>query len=296
MNVALAGLPAREEAALGIFLGRTMTGWRCQGTPVRKGGKLPPADLYVLDLAGVGLARWSEAAEAELLDLLGDGAAVLLTPAFDRSWAEMDMRRAGGRTLVLLSKPCGTEAMRQALEKLAARQPALVPEAPAAVVAPQATRPPGPAGAAPAVFVSSAIGTVAISRPVAAVAAVSTDDDANEMTVAELQARLDALPQSGGHVLLRKLAQALALGQAFEVRFTVQNSLIVDPQEGWAASNTPVAVMERVCRSDALASVVAVRALEEEVAIERAQRLGMPVRSLDALLWQLAHATLDAKA
>jgi hypothetical protein len=148
------------------------------------------------------------------------------------------------------------------------------------------------------VFVSSAIGTVAISRPAVAtepVSSAATDDDANEMTVAELQARLDALPRPDGHVLLRKLAQALALGQAFEARFTVQNSLIVDPQEGWAASNTPVAVMERVCRSDALASVVAVRALEEEVAIERAQRLGMPVRSLDALLWQLAHATLDAK-
>ena len=54
-------------------------------------------------------------------------------------------------------------------------------------------------------------------------------------------------------------------------------------------------VIERVCQSDAMASVVAMREIEGPQAEERAQRLNMPLRELDTFLWALAAASLDKK-
>ena len=95
---------------------------------------------------------------------------------------------------------------------------------------------------------------------------------------------------------LRKLAAMLMQRQPFEARFTVHNSVIFHPVDGWVASNTPMMVIERVCQSDALAAAVTVREIEGSQAEERAHRLGMPLRELDTFLWELATASLDKKS
>ncbi len=118
----------------------------------------------------------------------------------------------------------------------------------------------------------------------------------NELNAAELRARLTALPEPDGHVFLRQLSEMLALNHPFEARFTLQNSLIVHPADGWIATNTPMTVIRRVCQSDALASAVSMRAIDGPQAEERAQRLGMPPSELDVFLWQLVAATLDQPA
>ena len=87
----------------------------------------------------------------------------------------------------------------------------------------------------------------------------------------------------------------LEQGQPFEARFTVHNSVIFHPADGWVASNTPTAVIERVCQSDALAAAVTVRAIDGIQADERAHRLGMNLRELSTFLWALASAALDGK-
>ena len=109
-------------------------------------------------------------------------------------------------------------------------------------------------------------------------------------------ARLAGLPDSGRHLFLRKLAAMLMQRQPFEARFTVHNSVIFHPVDGWVASNTPMMVIERVCQSDALAAAVTVREIEGSQAEERAHRLGMPLRELDTFLWELATASLDKKS
>jgi hypothetical protein len=96
--------------------------------------------------------------------------------------------------------------------------------------------------------------------------------------------------------LLRQLVQKLLQHQSFELRFTVQNSLIVDPQDAWAATNTPVQVIARVCDSNALASAVTVRELDASEALARAQRLGMPLRDLDEFLFDIASNLLAFRA
>ena len=99
---------------------------------------------------------------------------------------------------------------------------------------------------------------------------------------------------SAGPRFLRRLVEALDGSEAFEVRFTVQNSLIVHPRDAWVASNTPMGVILRVCGSEALASVVSIRALAEDEAQMRAHRLGMPIAPLGPFLGDLASAALPS--
>jgi hypothetical protein len=120
-------------------------------------------------------------------------------------------------------------------------------------------------------------------------------DDIPGLTVQQLQARLAVLPDAGRHPFLRTIAAMLEQGQPFEARFTVHNSVIFHPADGWVASNTPTAVIERVCQSDALAAAVTVRAIDGIQADERAHRLGMNLRELSTFLWALASAALDGK-
>lgn len=112
------------------------------------------------------------------------------------------------------------------------------------------------------------------------------------MTAVELQQRLAQLPQATGHVFLRQLVHMLAQQRPFEARFTVQNSLIVHPADGWIASNTPMLVMQQVCRSDNLASVVSMREIDTAQAEDRAHLLDMHTRDLDSFLGELWAATL----
>jgi len=287
MNVVVAGLSPREEAAFGVFLGRNMKGWSWRGVPGGRGAELPAADLLVADLVSLGLAQWSEAAEEQLLRSLSGSPAVLLLPAHDESWSRHSSEATRRPSLVWLRKPYGTQEMLSALEQAskAHRSPA---QPPVAVPAPErapvalAARTPSVQADAPA------------RQPPSLAAAVATaEEDVPSLKPADLMRRLAALPDPDSHVFLRQLSAALARGEPFEARFTFQHSMIVDPAQDWVASNTPLAVIERVCQSDALASVVTLRELSSAQALERAQRLGMPMRELETFLWELAAVSLD---
>jgi hypothetical protein len=317
MNVVVAGLSPRDAAAFGFFMSRSMKGWSWESTPAGRGTVLPKADLLVADLVSLGLAQWSEAAEAELLRVLQGSTAVLLVPSHDRTWASMDAGTVKQHALVWLAKPYGSEDMRKALETAAAvhravppvRAPAAAPGTaaggPAGLAAPAMAAEVPPRGPRPMVPAPALAATVPPVKPRPQVSVRSSvvvppvaEDAAEEvpgLSTAQLQARLVALPEPGRHVFLRKLSAMLMMGRPFEARFTVQNSVIFHPADGWVASNTPMLVIERVGLSDALAAAVMIREIDGPQAEERAQRLGMPLRELDTFLWQLAAAALDKK-
>lgn len=312
MNVLVAGLSPRDEAAFGFFMSRSMKGWSWESTPAGRGTVLPKADLLVADLVSLGLAQWSEASEAELLRVLQGSTAVLLLPSNDQSWEAMDAGTVKRHSLVWLAKPYGSEDMRKALETAAALHRALRPvQAPSPAPASASMRPAGVAAQLPPRVAASGVRATPVevgmppgnARPhvsvrTSVVVPPVTSDSADEvpgLSVAQLQARLAALPDAGRHLFLRKLSAMLALGRPFEARFTVQNSVIFHPSDGWVASNTPMLVIERVGLSDALAAAVMIREIEGAQAEERAQRLGMPLRELDTFLWQLVAASLDKK-
>jgi hypothetical protein len=116
-----------------------------------------------------------------------------------------------------------------------------------------------------------------------------------EMTVREFLARLAGVPASASPLFLRQLAQALSLAHPFEVRVSFLERLIVYPAEGWAASNTPVSVLQALCQNDAAAAATVVDAIADKDARARAQRLDMPVEPLHDFLGMLMKGGLDGK-
>ena len=269
MKLVVTGLSPREETAFGIFLDRVLHHWTWQSAAAGRSVVLPPADLIVADLASLGLGHWSEEAEADLLRMLQGTPAVLLLPSRDRTWGAMAADAATQPALVWLTKPYGTKEMKAALEK-------------AEVAVKQQTRRAVPPPRTPLM----AQPVLPSQLPVLPIAEV------HSLTAAGLRTWLAALPEDGRHVLLRKLCAMLSGTHPFEVRFTVQNSLIVHPADGWVASNTPMLVIKRVCQSDTLATALEFREIDSAQAEERMERLGMRLRELDVFLWELAATTL----
>lgn len=286
MNVALVGLMAREAVALDMLASRLLPGWQCQAVPAGRGVPLPAADLYVVDLAGWRLARWTEAAQGQLLDALGGAPAVLVVPAFDQTWMTLDAGRMNNQSLVLLHKPYGVEDMRAALTQAVAGRAR--PAAPAVLPAL------APAPAAPVGRPRPAVSAAHVPSP--SPAASAPDIEGGALSAHAFQLALDARPASEPTLFLRRLAQALALGQPFEVRVTFLNRLIVDPGAQWVASNTPPAVLRGLCQNDALASATEVDAVDAGDAMARAQRLDLPVAPLDSFLWALMQGRLAEAA
>ena len=272
MNVVITGLAPRDETVLGFFLNRALPSWNWQNAPVRLDVGLPSADLYVIDLGAWGLAHGSVAAHDKLIKLLQGRPAVLLLSGHDRSWSAVTAHD-DTPSRVWLSKPYGTQTMQAALEKAAACivQKVLTPPAP-----------PPPIPAPPSQIPAPPILTAPAVAP-----------PAQELTADGLATRLSAITDTGRFVLLRQLSHMLSRNLPFEVRFTVQNSLIVHPDHGWIATNTPLAVIQRVCLSDAMASAVTIRKIDSEQAEERAQRLGMPPSELEIFLAELVATTLE---
>ena len=284
MNVALAGLTAREETALMMLVGKTLPDFQCNAVPVGRKVPLPPADLYVLDLAGRGLARWTQEAQESLLQSLNGAPAVLVAPAFDETWLALDASSMKSQPLVMLRKPYGIEDMRAALLKAAPPMPVRA----APVASPVLARVQAPA--APAVrFITAAVAIAEAPPPAAVVVEIAP------LSVAEFQTLLHALPASEPKVFLRKLAEALAQRQPFEIRVTFLSRLIFSPDAQWAASNTALSVLQGLCQSDELAADMSIDTIDGMDALARAQRLDMPVQPLDSFLGTLMHQRLGGQ-
>jgi hypothetical protein len=309
MNVVVLGMSPREEVAFGIFWNRFMPDWRWRSTEAGSEATPGPTDLIVANLGSLGLAHWSEVAEAKLQALLHGAPAVLLVPANDRSWSALQASTLQP-AWVWLPKPYGAQEMCTALKqaahwvgKLAAAVVAPAPQAAPAVgaFAARGVSALSPVSAAVAVVVTmpalAAVRQVAsqaaVARPPVTPAAVPGKVLLQGLSARGLKNRLAAMPAGSGNVFLHKLSAMLALGRPFEARFTVQNALVVHPEDGWIATNTPMLVIERVCQSDTLASAVSVREMDEVQAEERALGMAVPPRELEAFLWELVAATQD---
>jgi hypothetical protein len=68
------------------------------------------------------------------------------------------------------------------------------------------------------------------------------------------------------------------------MHFTVQHMVVVDPGAAWVAGNTPMSVVQRVSRSDALASVVSLRTIDSAQAEARVRQLRLDLMPLEDFL------------
>jgi hypothetical protein len=275
VSLTVVGLSEREQVAFGVFMGRSMSGWSWSAAEVARGQALPKADVAVVDLRAMGLAQWSEAAQVQLIEQLGGAGAVLLLPAHELSWQQLDAAFARQQALECVSKPYGTKDMQSALERVSA------------VVAQRVAK--------------LAKAPVVINAPVAVVSVVSENPASLDLpaaegeggvAVAEFLSRLADPALADKFAFLRQLGALLEQQRPFEARFAMQNFLIVHPEHGWVASNTPMMVIERVCNSESLARAVEVRQIDDSQAEERLTQLHMAPRELELFLADLLSATL----
>jgi hypothetical protein len=129
MELLLAGTSPQSAAAMEIVAGGVHPDLK---TLVIPRGNQPglPADsaatrrcqLCVLDLVGLGLARWSAQRQADLLEFLADRPAALLVPAnLDSSGSAPGWSQLASPRLLLLPQPVQTAHMREALLQLRAQ-------------------------------------------------------------------------------------------------------------------------------------------------------------------------------
>jgi hypothetical protein len=260
MIAALAGLPARDAAALKIFLGMAYKGCTVVQAPATPGLALPRADVCIVDLAAMGLSQWSPKAEADLLLCLGGQHALLLGAVGNASWQDKvhATGRHGAQRLAYLAKPYGRDAMREALDSLGLGS--------------------GPAPeASPAPVSVSVLSDVAPPLPSA---------------FASLQAVRTLFPDLQRHALLGKLLDLLATGQPHELRITLHQALIVHPRQGWVAHNTSPDVLARLAQHGQTAIGMNARALDSEDDIQR-RLVHMTAReNLDTFFWRLAQESM----
>lgn len=272
MKVVFLGLPARDAAALKIFIDVGMKGWHSEACAPGAGVALPAADVYIVDLAGMGLGQWSARTEADLLVLLGGRSALLLTVPNNSSWHDKThaMQGRGRHSIRCLPKPYGREEMRAALTDLATDA---VPMGAASKVSP-----------AVPVFTPAASKPAATSRRVAPVAPVSL--------YSSLQGVRTVFPDLQKHLLLCKLLDLLATGSPCELRLTVHQTLVLHPAQGWVAHNLAPGVLARQARQGQTVSSMSVRELDDDEAVQRLKPL-LPVReNLDTFLWGLAELSI----
>ncbi|MBP9906233.1 MAG: hypothetical protein KBF66_11780 [Rhodoferax sp.] len=282
MKVYLVGMVSRDQAAFDLFMKRHFPDWRWQA--VDAASERVPAvaagSICLLDLAAMGMARHSIAAQTQLLAWVGGQPAVLLLSRHDVSW-QAACQALEPQPWQWLGKPYNAESMRAALE-LAAR----LIQTPAVTQQPIPTTPAGGK-------ISPEVNPLPLSvaPPPAVVITAASDTAAPGLDVEELAQRLAASPLDR-FVLLRKMLVGLQQSQAFELRFTVQHLLLVHPLHAWVAGNMPLSVVQRVCTSDALARSITLKIMTPAEAEQRVLQLGLAPQELGIFLLALADAVL----
>lgn len=273
MKLVIYGMAARDAAALTHLVGKEFSGWTCDAREAQTPWALPAADAYVLDVAGMGAARCTEALAEQLMQASGQVPALLVTLAHDTSWSECALFKTREAHVRVIRKPYGAEAMRVALREVFQKR------------APAGSASEGPRRRA----------TDHATAPGGAPVATANSEDVSTLSVADFGRWVAAFPATAPRVFFRKLAPALAAGRPFEICLTLQHSVIVFPDEHWVATNTPMAVILRLCKSDALASVATIRAVDAEGVMKRVGGLGMNIEPLEPFLWNL-HAEAEPAA
>ena len=285
MNLLVLGMSSRDEFAFDMFMKRQLSGWHWQAAVDKSAITHTTADIVLLDLAASGLARHSGVAQSELAGLAGGRVSVLLVSSNDTSWAtaQTELRT---QPWVWLGKPYNAESMRLALlgaaelfhgraltNKTAQIQ---VPGANSSINPPSTSEPKLPD-----------LALAPTELPIA-----PTPIDAG-MDIGQLALRLSVAPPQR-FMLLRKILAGLQSQQPFELRFTVQHLLLIDPKNAWVAGNTPVSVVQRVCGSDALAASVILKYIAPQDAEQKVLQLGLTLDELPVYLMELADKVLPA--
>ena len=295
MKAVVVGMSERDAFALSLLMDRMQPGWECSALPAQD--HLPAGDLYVLDADAWSARHGRDEAAARLPALPGDKPAVIVTapvPLRDeaRARAAQDAAEWERRGWVVVRRPFGAQAMRNALERAMGRcgrqarahaRPVVGKPAPQPLAAP-------PTAPADTAFSTSAFGIAKVpSAPRAHPALVLPAMGEGSLGLDAFAACIETSPYPACRAGLRNLLAYLQAGTAVELSLTLVNGLVFQPAQGWAASNTPASVLRMVCQSRALTRHVRLNPLPPDAdARQRAERRGMAVHPLGEMLHLLA--------
>lgn len=286
-NILLAGLAEREAAAVQMMVESTWRDSSCVFLPRQADFQMPKQSAAaqacqgaVVNLLGVGLLRHSAEAEAKLRDLLAGRSAVLLLHSGDSTWAAAQWQQAPGQTLIFLTPPCSSEALRTAIRQCGILAAASAPVSPRQALAPPPDTP---------LKTPSSIGTPPPTRPPPQGYYSHMGNGALE----HLERALPALQRSDWLGLIKK-----ALGTGGSSRFHIgPTAFVMDMQAGWLASALPSSTLQKMLHTPQLLASVQMQALPQDTALEAAgqdfgSRLPKVQKALDMLTWDLSSEAL----
>lgn len=279
----LAGLAEREAAAVQMMVQGVWPDCSCVVLPRRADFAFPVQDAkalacagVVVNLLGIGLLRHSAAAQEKLLDFLAGRSAVLLLHSGDSTWAAAQLPRGLGQHLALVTPPCSSTVLRQAIHdaglflakniaKTDSNQPI--------------------AGAA-----SSGISAFPQTHPAALAATYCHIGNGG---LVQLERSLPALQACDWMRLVRQSVQAQGRNR-FELGPT---SFVLDMRAGWLASALPTSAMQKMWQTPQMISSLRMQALAQEqvqaIALrDFGERLGKVQKPLDMVVWEMSREAL----
>ena len=295
----LAGLAEREAVAVQMMVQGAWPKSALVILPRREDFVMPPQDEaasactgVVLNLLGLGLLRHGAQAQEKLLAFLAGRSAVLLLHSGDSTWAAAQLPREPGQKLVLLTPPCASAVLRQAILD-AGIEPGIEGRADMAEKNPKTAT----AEAAETVL---AMGRPAGGSAATARSAVATRSGYSHMgngALEQLEQALPALQDCDWMRLVRKSLQAQGRSR-FEIGPT---SFVLDMRAGWLASALPTSAMQKMWQTPQMMSSLRMQALAPDQLQPIAQRdfgtrLGKAQKPLDMVVWEMSCEALKPLA
>ena len=277
----LAGLAEREAAAVQMMVQGQWPNCTCVVLPRQADFALPPQDAQalactgvVLNLLGIGLLRHSLAGQEKLLDFLAGRSAVLLLHSGDSTWAAAQLPKAPGQDLILLTPPCSSAVLRQAMH-----------EARLCQARPRPLAVQGGSG-------QSAAQPAAV-RP--ALVPTTTYTHIGNGALDQLEQAVPTLQACDWVRLVRQSLQAQGRSR-FELGPT---AFVVDMHAGWLASTLPISAMQKMWQTPQMMSSLRMQALAQEqvqaIALrDFGERLGKLQKPLDMVVWELSREALKS--
>lgn len=235
-------------------------------------------DICLLDLLGLGLGRWSDERQAEVMAFVGTRPTVLLIPpGSGGGWMLAIGRTELGVRQSLLQHPVGAALLRDALTKAGRQNPA--PTAfTTPTASPQEDRVPAP-------------------HPTPVTAPPPAEHDFRRLSDGGYDALLLACPDMARSPYLNLICNIVMRRTLNEVRVTPQSGAVIHPAENWVASNIPTVIRKRLTEHEVMLQLVKVEQPPPDAAYDHAQKFfGRRVdgrRPLDAFVWSLVFTTFE---
>lgn len=311
-NILLMGLTDHEAAAVEIMIGMNWRDHRCITLKRELSLAIPEqhaaarsCEACVLDLAGLGMRKYSPANATRLMEVMAGRPAVLLTWGDGGGWLEAKLPLAKGQHIGWVGMPYTSAGLRDAIKKVKEAAERMVPPAAAAVAAAPAAMPawrrameladqlkrkaaPMRARAsAPMPLPKAQASSVSLAPPATRMAT-----DAVGLGKGALAALLQVFPLLRDQPLIGLTEKIIGHDGPMLLRIGTDAAFVTHARTGWLASGLPVSALLKLLRTPRLVESVRAEPLDpdhvEETVRQRFDgKFHRAQKPLDVITWEL---------